>query len=179
MYVSVYVWMDGWMHGWMDGWVDGCIWHVCKPHKRKSKKQKAQMVSFLTKPFKKMFKINRAKVVAQQNSEKNRRWEKNGKSKPSLPRPLHPPTHLGIGSQFQLENRWISSIKKGDEHPRAPVVWNVKIQVLIQSSQCMGNYASKTELQLQPTHWANWFFTKRFSQYSFTRSIFLSHTHIL
>ena len=40
------------------------------------------MVSFLTKPFKKMFKINRAKVVAQQNSEKNRRWEKTAKVNP-------------------------------------------------------------------------------------------------
>jgi hypothetical protein len=98
--------MDGWMDAWMDGWMGGWMYMTrVQTTQKKIKKKKAQMVSFLTKPFKKMFKINRAKVVAQQNSEKNRRWEKNGKSKPSLPRPLHPPTHLGIGSQFQLENR--------------------------------------------------------------------------
>ena len=38
--------------------------------------------------------------------------------------PLHPPTHLGIGATFSWKIDECPLCEKGDEHPRAPVVWN-------------------------------------------------------
>lgn len=59
MYLGIdVVRVDAWMDGWMG------VTRVQTTQKKKQKKKKAQMVSFLTKPFKNMFKINRAKGVA-------------------------------------------------------------------------------------------------------------------